>query len=113
VEGNADRVARNESTFREANERIHRTAHEYWHDGLVPFICECADRGCKQIIQLSLEDYAEVRAHPRRFVVAPGHDADGGPAGRIVAEHSTYAVVEKTGRSGALAEERDARSRRG
>lgn len=111
MELNAERAARNESTFREANERIQHAARDNSFSGLVPFICECAEERCTEIIRLSLDQYEEVRSHPRRFAVAPGHDADGGAGGQLVAEHPAYAIVEKTGAAGALAEARERRSR--
>ena len=41
----------------------------------VPFICECADANCMEIIRLSLDEYEAVRQHPARFFTAPGHSA--------------------------------------
>jgi hypothetical protein len=90
-------LERHESTFRHANERIQQAADLNGYTGLVPFICECAEERCTEIIRLSLADYEDVRSQPRRFVVAPGHDEGDGPGGRLVAEHPGYAIVERSG----------------
>src|SRR5581483_8653227 len=39
-------IARNETRFREANERIEAGAGELDIRGPVPFLCECPDRSC-------------------------------------------------------------------
>ncbi len=103
-----ERLARNQAMFREANQRIVAAAAEI---GLstptVPFICECADPSCTQVLAVDLGDYEAIRRNARRFLHAPGHD-DG--LGEVVELHDGFVVVEKTGRAGAIAEETDARS---
>jgi hypothetical protein len=104
----AERVARNDDTFRQANERLAGFAATELppeEQGRTPFICECADPGCTKILHVALEDYRGVRAHPRRFVVAPGHEGSAGDASRIVDTRQGYLIVEKTGRAGDLAVE--------
>jgi hypothetical protein len=102
------RIAENQSTFRAANENIETAAEEMGLDGEVPFICECPDRGCTQIVRLTLAAYAEVRGHPRHFFTVPGHESttvqDGASA--IIEEREGYVLVEKIGVAGAIAEER-------
>lgn len=100
----AERKARNDAAFRDANERIRVTVA----GGLptverLPFICECAERSCTQIIRVRLEDYRAVREHPRRFLVAPGHEEP--EVGVVVFESEDYLVVEKTGEAGVIAEQ--------
>jgi hypothetical protein len=100
-----ERVARNDSLFREANERIEAVAEEQEltvHP--VPFICECADLHCTQITQLTLEEYWHVRSNPRWFINAPGHDAAGLGAVAVVEDHDSYVVVEKQRYAGEIAE---------
>jgi hypothetical protein len=56
-------VARNQSTFRDANEEIERLAEELAPGAeQVPFICECPDPGCTSIVRPSLVDYEMVRS---------------------------------------------------
>ena len=59
----AERVALNDATFRDANERIEGKAESLGIDH-VPFICQCADASCTEIIQLRLSEYEEIRADP-------------------------------------------------
>ena len=66
-----ERLAQNEVRFREINEAA-QPQRETQGEGR--FVCECADRGCMAWVEVSLADYAAVRAHPRRFIVAPSHE---------------------------------------
>ena len=101
-----ERAARNEISFREANEKLGEKRLELKADGFTPFLCECSAPRCTQLIRLTLGDYERVRSNPTRFLVAAGHDA--GEA-TTVEEHDEYAVVEKTGVAGELAEDEDPR----
>jgi hypothetical protein len=97
-----ERLARNQAIFREANERIVAAAGEIGvKSQAVPFICECADPACTQVLPIDLADYEAVRRHPRRFLHAQGHD-DG--IGEPVEAHAGYVVVEKTGVAGDVVE---------
>lgn len=100
-----ERIARNQSTFREANERIEAAAGDIELSGPVPFICECANRDCVEILRLTLEEYEAVRRHPRRFINAPGHEADSVDAGAddVVECNGGYVVVDKIGVAGEIA----------
>jgi hypothetical protein len=102
-----ERIALNESTFREANERIEAAADKMALVGPAPFICECADRACTEIVRLTLDDYEAVRQHPRRFFSAPGHQQLAVEAGAaVVIEHKAgYVIAEKVGEAGKVAEE--------
>jgi hypothetical protein len=98
-----ERLARNQATFRGANERIVAAAGEIGAGAqAVPFICECADPGCTQVLPIDLAEYVAVRRHPRRFLHAQGHE-DG--LGEPLEVHRGYVVVEKTGLAGDIAEE--------
>jgi len=102
-----ERIAINQSRFREANERIELAADKMQLFGPVPFICECADTTCVEIVRLSIEGYEEVRHNPRLFFTAPGHQqiaVDAG-AGVVVGDGDGYVLVEKVGVAGQVAEE--------
>jgi hypothetical protein len=107
------RIALNQSTFRDANERIELAVEKMDLDGVAPFICECADRSCVEIVQLELDAYLAVRAHPRRFFNAPGHERLSVDAGAAVVIETLpdYVVLDKIGEAGeiaaALAEQTD------
>ena len=105
------RIAENEVLFREVNEHVEGTAQEFYVHGDTPqaFICECADSSCVDRVALTLDEYEEVRANPRRFFVVPGHEV--AEAERVVAERRGYNVIEKSGSGGRIAEERDPRAR--
>jgi hypothetical protein len=102
----AERIARNESIFRDANERIREAAEEHGADGRpVPFVCECADPGCRELLHLTLDEYATVRGHEARFVVAPGHQAAAAGLAEVVARRDGHVVTEKTGPARDVAEQ--------
>jgi len=61
----AERLAGNDATFREANEHIAERAETYRVDGLISFICECAEESCTEIVRLTMDEYAHVRATVR------------------------------------------------
>jgi hypothetical protein len=103
------RVAENESSFREINERL--------SDGLrlVPdkpelleFICECGKQTCDQHVQLSLSEYEHVRRDSRHFAVVPGHMIPG--TERVVASGDRFDVVEKVGEAVRLTDAADPRT---
>ena len=105
----AQRIAENESVFRDVNERIQEGHVAFELEGAQEFLCECGDAGCTERIRLTRSDYERVRANPKRFAIVPGHDE---PAlEEVLEDHGTYAVVEKVGFGGAIAEARDPRSR--
>jgi hypothetical protein len=94
----AERVARNNMTFREANEGIRAKADEYGAPmERLPFLCECAEESCTQIVSLTPDEYERIRAETVQFLNAVGHDAAGGPHVRVVDRYDHYVVVEKVG----------------
>lgn len=105
-----ERIARNDATFREANERISAAAATYGVDVPVPFVCECADPRCSEVVRLKLEEYEEIRADSRRFFHVPSHRDTEGTVGVVVAERDGYVIVEKTGHAAEIAEALDERN---
>ena len=105
-----ERIARNQATFREANERIHAAAGVYDVSMRVPFICECADPTCSEVVPLELREYEEVRSDPRRFLMVPGHEGASMGAAIVVEERSRYVIAEKTGHAAEVAEALDERT---
>ncbi|MBV9006526.1 MAG: hypothetical protein JOZ98_04235 [Solirubrobacterales bacterium] len=101
-------IARNEALFREINEGIERGQWPGEEDAPVGFRCECARLGCNELIELTVRQYERVRADPRRFVVAPGHELPDGET--VVDSGGGYVVVEKRDQAGATAEGTDPRS---
>ena len=70
----AEQVARNDAIYRAANERIEAAAEEYEVAGPIPFICECADATCTNVVLLTLTQYERIRGHPTHFLNLPGHE---------------------------------------
>jgi hypothetical protein len=93
-----ERIARNNQTFRAANERIMAKADEYDARAQferIPFLCECPLEGCVEIVRLTPAEYAEVRTNPDQFFTMPEHAAADAPVGRVVSEQDGYVIVEK------------------
>ena len=104
-----ERAAKNQSLFREINERI-RALNEAF-DLLSPtatWVCECADLSCVEHVDLTLAEYEAIRQHPSRFPVALGHEQEGVEV--VVERHETYLVVEKIGVAAELARQRNPRA---
>jgi hypothetical protein len=103
------RIARNDATFREANEQIGAAAGIYGIEGAVPFICECADPACSEIVPLELRQYEEIRADSRHFLNVPGHEAAAQGAAVVIDKREDYVIVEKVGHAGDVVEALDER----
>lgn len=101
----AERIARNDAIFRTANEGISQVAEAQEMQDLVPFICECADPACVEIVRLSLAAYLHVREDPRTFLNVPGHQASAQGWAQVVEGHDRYVVVVKVGPAGEVAEQ--------
>jgi hypothetical protein len=101
-----EQIAKNDATFREANERIAQTADRLaFEDEPVPFLCECADMECYEIARLTLDEYRHVRSDPRWFWNVPGHERAAQGAAEVLERHDGYLILEKTGHAGEVAEE--------
>lgn len=102
-----DRLASNESIFREINEGIERGQWPGEEASGVRFRCECAQLGCNELLEASVQEYERVRAHGRRFMVIPGHQRP--DVETVVETREGYVVVEKRGQAAVTAEETDPR----
>jgi hypothetical protein len=103
-----ERIGKNEAIFREVNERIEAGQLPADTDQRAAFCCECAQLGCNALVEMTIAEYEHVRAHPRRFLVAHGHQID--DAERVVESTGGYIVVEKIGDAGKVAQSSDPRS---
>jgi len=101
----AERVARNNDIFRRANEEISAAAGNLGFDAPIPFLCECTNERCTEVVRLKAADYAEIRSHPRYFVIAPGHQTEADGHERVVERADGYETAEKVGEAGEIAEE--------
>ena len=100
-----ERIARNDAIFREANEGIGEAAEEHHADMRIPFICECADPGCREIISLTQDEYRQIRSDPRHFVNVAGHEASAHGWVDVVARTDGHVTVEKLGQAGEIVED--------
>ena len=104
----AERVARNESAFRDANERIEAAADGMTHLDEIPFICECPIQTCTEIVRLTREEYEQVRSEGNWFWVVSGHEiatVDGVEIARVQDRRDGFTIMKKIGEAGAVAQE--------
>ena len=91
------RQARNESLFREVNERIAElgeNAQASLPDGTVEFLCECGEEGgCGLRVRVPVDVYQRVRSQDDRFLVRPGHETP--EIERAIEWTDEYVVVDK------------------
>jgi hypothetical protein len=103
------RIAKNETSFRDINERLEAGLKQVQHrPALVEFVCECGNRNCEDHIRMTIEEYEAVRRDSRRFAVVPGHVLP--ETERIVASRGDYDVVEKFGDAVEVADAADRRT---
>ena len=100
------RAAKNQSLFREVNERIEELRPSSL---FAEFICECLDEACTEQVSLSVEEYETVRSDPNQFFVLPGHQV--AAVEDVVATTDRYLVVSKLGAGKRVALKLDPRQR--
>jgi hypothetical protein len=104
------RAARNQSLFREINERI-EDLNDAFSDltQTGEWVCECANETCIERVEMSAAEYEAIRAQPRCFFVAPGDEHVWPDVETVVDRRARYWTVEKFGVGGKLAERTDPR----
>jgi len=103
------KAARNQSLFREINERIAEVNRRVgpFADG---WVCECLDTSCAASIEMSMHEYERLRSHPNHFAVTPGHEqAD---VEDVVEQCQGYLIVAKRGSGAEYATAHDPRAGR-
>lgn len=91
---NEERAARNETVFRAANELLRERTRELADLERRPYLCECSDPRCTDVLLLTEEEYRAARSHPRRFLVVRGHAHEGEV---VVDAADGHELVEKPG----------------
>lgn len=104
------RGARNQSLFRAINDELHSRASASAGERLT-IVCECADTGCVERIELEGAEYRHIRQEPTHFAVLPGHVYP--ELERVIGEYGAFAVVEKTGTAARVAAASNGTSERG
>lgn len=102
------RVAANEAALREVNEAIKGGTWPGEGHAQVGFRCECARLGCDQVVELRINEYEQVRAHARRFILVQGHEVP--VEDTLLVSGAGWVVVEKRDVAGAIAEATDPRA---
>ncbi len=100
------RAAKNQSLFREVNERIEQLARAA---SSAEFICECLQADCDHPVSLTRDEYEHVRSSSNRFFVLHGHEF--AEIEEVVATNDRYLVVKKLGVGADVAEMLDPRTR--
>jgi hypothetical protein len=103
-----ERLALNESLFRETNERLAETSAEWgFATGGLDLICECSDVDCTERIDVGPREYERARSEPTLFLLEPGHErAD---VEEVLEENERFVLVRKRGEAGDVAAESDPR----
>ena len=102
-----ERIGLNQARFREANDRIQAAADRAGAVDPVPFVCECPDRSCVELVRLTPDAYEDIRRDPTWFFNAPGHQRIAVEAGAavVLASFHDYVVLEKVGEAARVARE--------
>ena len=88
-----ERKIHNQVLFRSVNERIAELSAKFGEEGdagLLSFVCECPQIGCRAFVRAPLDAYGRVRDNPALFLVLKGHE-DVGEA--VVADFGGYLIV--------------------
>ena len=88
-----ERLARNEAASREINEKIEEAYQGEPSSNRIDIMCECARMTRDAAIDITLDEYEDVRDDARHFVILPGHFV--GDIEWIVYEKDRFAVVAK------------------
>jgi hypothetical protein len=69
-----ERCAENQYRFNAANNRLRDlVAGRVRAEQRIPFLCECADDGCLETVELDLTEYQHLHENEHVFVIVPGH----------------------------------------
>jgi hypothetical protein len=105
TEAAQEEIGQAQVACRNENELIQASADRLTILGPIPFVCECPDQHCSEIVRLTYDQYEAIRQHPRRFFNVSGHERPSVEAGaeRIVVAAGELTVVEKLGIAGIVA----------
>jgi hypothetical protein len=102
------RAAKNQSLFREVNERIEELGPPSTR---LEFVCECTLDGCSKVIDVTRQEYEIVRSDANSFLVSPGHVVL--EVEVVVEGTERFEVVQKVGAGKRIAERLNPRQREG
>ncbi len=67
-------------------------------------VCECTNSDCEELIQVTAEQYRQIRKGDSCFIVVVGHES---PGEHIVARDGSWLTVQKRGEAKRYAEKMD------
>jgi hypothetical protein len=84
----------NQDVFRRANERLLAAVSDHIDDARpIPFLCECLDPQCRSTVQLSIEDFRDLRESESRYAIVTGHPTANGE--HAIEAEGDVTIVEK------------------
>lgn len=86
------RQSKNQAFFRSVNDRIVELAETFSVEERIEIICECANRGCIERIEVPVGEYARVRRCPEWYLITPGHTFAGDE--HVVEHRAGYDIVK-------------------
>jgi hypothetical protein len=85
----------NQDVFRRANERLlAAVGNRIDTERPIPFLCECLDPGCRSTVQLSIDQFRDLRELDNRYAIVTGHPRLDGE--RILEVDDGVTFVEKS-----------------
>jgi hypothetical protein len=80
--------------FRRANERLLAAVSNRIDEARpIPFLCECLDSECRGTMQLSIEQFRELRESENRYAIVSGHPILDGE--RVLEVDGDVTIVKK------------------
>ena len=59
----------------------------------IPFLCECLDSECRSTVQLSIEQFRQLRESDNRYAIVSGHPILGGA--HVLEVEGSVTIVEE------------------
>lgn len=84
----------NQDVFRRANERLLAALGDRIEDDRpIPFLCECLDSACRSTVQLSIEQFRDLRDSEDRYAIVTDHPTL--PGERAIEVDGNVTIVQK------------------
>jgi hypothetical protein len=94
--GRHEGCAENQYRFTAANNRLRDlVAGRVRVEQRIPFLCECADDGCLETVELDLAEHQHLHENEHVFVIVPGHPRGEGEV--VLQREDRFEQVEKPG----------------
>jgi hypothetical protein len=83
-----------QDVVRRANERLLAAVRDVIDDARpIPFLCECLDPDCRRTVELSIEQFRDMREVDNRYAIVTGHPTMSGE--RPVEVDGDVTIVQK------------------